>query len=155
MDVNGISSTTPITSSTPAPLQAPDADDLPGATQTSISREGDLFGQLASLSQSDPGAFKQVASEISQKLEAEAAQATGDRAQFLSKLADRFGQAAQTGDMSALKPDGAQGAHKHHHHGHQASSASSGSAQQQPLESLSQIIESSLEDVTGTTSAAS
>jgi hypothetical protein len=54
-----------------------------------------------------------VLSDIADKLKAAAQQDGGQSRQdnFLAKLADRFDQASQTGDLSALQP------HHHHHHG--------------------------------------
>jgi flagellar motor switch protein FliG len=120
---------------------------------THVSKMGDLMSQLQQLSQSDPAKFKQVMAEISDKLKAQAGDATG-KADFLNKLADKFSQASQTGDMSALKPPQAQqgaGA-AHHHHGHHAHAATyANTAQQtQPTDSLAQIIQSALKDVSAT-----
>ena len=135
-----------------------DADDIQqptgataSATQTSISREGGLFGQLSSLAQSNPTEFKQVAGEIADKLKAEAGQATGNQATFLGNLADKFSQAAQTGDLSALKPQGAGGQHHGHHHHHHASSGSSSG--QAGGDSIMQIIQQAIQDVTGSSGA--
>jgi hypothetical protein len=126
---------------------------VPGASQTSISQEGELFGELSSLAQSDPERFKKVSAEIAQKLKEEASQATGGRAQYLSKLSDKFGQASQTGDMSALKPDGVQGARGHHGHHRHAAVQAAGAAQSTAADPLSEIIATALKDVDGAASS--
>jgi hypothetical protein len=155
MAINAVSGSTSVASILPS--YDKDADDiqstggvLPSATQTTVSPEGGLFGQLSQLSQSNPDEFKQVAAEISQKLKDEAGQATGDKATFLNNLADKFNQAAQSGDMSSLKPSSSHGHHKHgHHHGGAGASGQGGQ------DSLSQIIQQALTDVTGSSRSAS
>ncbi|HTN54383.1 MAG TPA: hypothetical protein VML50_18390, partial [Anaeromyxobacter sp.] len=113
MAVSGISSATSVASVdlSQVDLTQIDPSGLPPATQSSISPEGGLMGELSELSQSDPSKFKAVMQEIAEKLQGEASQASGDKAQALGNLADKFDQAAQTGDMSSLQPSGAQ---KHH-----------------------------------------
>jgi len=131
-----------------------DADDaqqasgvLPAATQTTVSQSGGLLGQLSDLARSNPDQFKAVTSEISQKLKDEASQATGGKATFLNNLADKFNQASQSGDLSSLKPSGAQGHHHgHHHHG---GGGSAGGAGQGGQDSVAQVIQQALKDVTG------
>ncbi|HUO49550.1 MAG TPA: hypothetical protein VMU09_12015 [Acidimicrobiales bacterium] len=150
----GASSTAAVgTSSTDA---ATDVDALFPATQSSISGPGSLFGELASLAQSNPDEFKKVAGDIAQKLKAAAANATGDQAKFLSSMADKFGQAAQSGDMSVLRPGGpggSGGAQHAHHHRHGGSGQASGDSGSSAFQELSQIISSALQDDSSTTSA--
>lgn len=159
MSVTSVSSVSSLPSTTSTTAAATtDVDGLPVAFQSTISPEGGLFGQLASLAQSDPADFKQVAGEISQKLSTAASQATGDQAKFLTSMADKFGQAAQTGDMSALKPPGAEGtagAQGHHHHHHHASTGQDSNGSQSsssPFQAVSQAISSALQGVTGSAS---
>lgn len=149
MSIGPIGSTTAI-ASVYGPTN-PDGDDQAqatgiagAATQTTVSKEGSVFAQLAALARSSPDQFKAAASEIAQKLKDEASQATGDKASRLASLADRFSQAAQTGDLSALKPEGHRG-HGHHgrHHGGGAGQASDAGT------SLAQVIEQAMQDVTG------
>ncbi|HVO18074.1 MAG TPA: hypothetical protein VMU15_02385 [Anaeromyxobacter sp.] len=132
-------------------------DALFPATQSSISGPGSLFGELASLSQSDPDQFKKVAGDIAQKLKAAAANATGDQAKFLSSMADKFSEAAQSGDMSVLRPGGAGEAggaqHPHHHHKHGGFGQASGGSGTSAFQQLSQIISSALQDDGSTGSA--
>jgi hypothetical protein len=148
--VVGGASTAADVSDASSTIASADLDALGVASQSSISPEGGLFGELASLSQSDPSKFKKVATEISQKLKDAATQATGDQAKFLTKMAGKFDQAAQTGDMSVLKPEGPGGAHGHHHRKHDTGQ---GNAPSSPFGVLSQIISSSLQDVTATSAA--
>jgi hypothetical protein len=151
MNVTSVGATSSILNTRSTTAASTDADALPVASQSTISPEGGLFGELASLAHSDPAQFKKVAEEVSQKLKDAASQATGDQAKFLSKMADRFGQAAQTGDMSALKPEKAGGAHPHHHK-HGDSGQDQSGTQSSPFQTISQVISSSLQDVTGTSS---
>jgi hypothetical protein len=66
-------------------------------------------------------------------------QGVGTQAQFLSKMADQFQQASQTGQL----PQPSQGAHGHHHHHHAGGSGAQAYASQQqqsqPVD-LAQII---------------
>jgi hypothetical protein len=77
-----------------------------------------------------------VLTDAASKFSAAAQQATDpSQASFLTNLADRFQQAAQTGDLSALSQPsssssagatyGAQGHHHHHHHAGGSSQATS------------------------------
>jgi hypothetical protein len=96
-----------------------------GAAATAkISTRGELMAKLSDLAQKDPAKLKEVLSSIASGLKAAASDDQGNAG--LSKLADRFSQAAQSGDLSSLAPPqqqqgngGAAGAqHHHHHHGH-------------------------------------
>ncbi len=124
---------------------------LPAATQSSISPEGSLFQQLADLARSDPARFKQATAEVAQKLKEEAGQATGKKAEFLSRIADRFDQASQTGDASALQPQRAEGAHGHGHRHHHGASGAQGNTS--PFESLAQLVSAALQDVGASSTA--
>lgn len=123
------------------------------AAPTNVSQMGSLMSELQQLSKSDPTKFKQVTSEIADKLKAEAGDATG-KADFLNKLADKFQEASKTGDMSSLKPDqgkqGAKGAHHHHGQHSKVSSYAAASQQNQPVDSLAQIIQGALQDASAT-----
>jgi hypothetical protein len=82
-----------------------------------------LFQQLKQLQTSDPSEFKQVLTDAAGKLQAAAQQQTDPtQAAFLNNLASRFQDAANTGNLSALQPQGSDGSyapkgHHHHHHG--------------------------------------
>jgi len=147
MTVSGVSSASSIyrvdLSSVSQNATAVPADD---PAPTNVSPMGDMMSKLQQLSQSDPSKFKQVMAEIADKLKAVANDSSGQRADFLGKLADKFQQAGQSGDMSAFKPpQGSESAH--HRHGHHAHAAASADAAQQgrPSDSLAQIIESALQ----------
>jgi hypothetical protein len=93
------------------------------AASAEISKPGELFSKLQQLAQQDPDKFKQIAGSIADNLRTAAQQAGGNGSSFLNKLADRFDQAAQSGDLSSFQPHqeeqgagGVQG--QHHHHGH-------------------------------------
>jgi len=127
MNINGIGGSSATTAIAPNDLQGsqrpssiPPAGSGPAAT-TTISTPGELFSKLQQLQEKDPAQFKQVMSSLASDLRSEAAKTDGPQSAFMTKLADRFDQAAQSGNLSAAKPDeaqGAQGAHKHHGHGH-------------------------------------
>ena len=70
--------------------------------------------------------------DIGTQLDSAAQNATGPQANALSSMAAKFQNAAQTGDISQLKPSG--GHHHHHHHGGGGGGgdASSSSATQDP-----------------------
>jgi hypothetical protein len=83
-----------------------------GTGSASMSKGAQFLNQLQQLKQSDPDKLKQVLSDISSKLQDAAKQAIGTQADALNKLADKFQQAAQTGELSKLQPQH----HGHHHH---------------------------------------
>jgi len=122
---------------------------------TQLSPMATLLNQLQQLQQNDPTQFKSVMSNIADTLKADAQNATGPKAQHLNDLADKFSQAAQTGQMPDLQPKGqAQGAAGHHHHHHQVQSyqggaSSSTGSQNQPALDLAQIIQSALQQASG------
>jgi hypothetical protein len=76
---------------------------LPGAS-ADISRDAGMLGQLSSLQASRPARFMVVSGEITSKLKAEAGNQGGDVGKELGALADKFAEAARTGDVSTLRP---------------------------------------------------
>jgi hypothetical protein len=93
-----------------------------GAAAPQISGPGQFFSKLQQLAETNPTQFKQVTQQISDQLRQQAQQSTGRAAQFENALADRYASAAQSGDLSAFKPQGGSetsaAQHAHHHHGH-------------------------------------
>ncbi len=85
----------------------------PSATQdaqsvtddSSLSEPASLFKKLEALAKSDPAKFKEAATEISAKLK-EAADAANDPREkaMLTSISDKFSSAAESGDVSGLKP---------------------------------------------------
>jgi hypothetical protein len=74
--------------------------------QVDFSQIANFFKQLQQLQQSNPAQFKQVLTDTASKLKAAAGQSTDpQQAAFLNNLAGKFQTAADTGDLSALKPD--------------------------------------------------
>ena len=69
-----------------------------------ISREAEMLEHLSALRSSEPSRFKVVSSEITSKLKTEADTQGGDMGRKLGDLADKFAEAARTGDMSSLRP---------------------------------------------------
>jgi hypothetical protein len=90
-------------------------------------------------------------SGIADTLKTDAQNATGPQAQGLKDLADKFSQAAQTGQMPDLQPKGQpQGASGHHHHhpqvqGYQNGSSATTGSQNQPAFDLAQIIQTAMQ----------
>lgn len=108
------------------------ASDVDGnSSHTRFSKMGSLMSQLQSLESSDPAKAKQVLTNISDQLSAKAS-ASGNSDPHLQELADKFKQAAQTGDLSGLQPSG--GGHHMHgaHGGHGAPPPSSSSSSSDP-----------------------
>ncbi len=121
--------------------------------QIDFSQIGQLFSQLQQLQTSNPTEFKQVLTDAATKFKAAAAQSTDpQQTAFLNNLAGKFQTAADTGNLSALKPDSSPGgssgysAHGHHHHHGGAGGASSAnntsgtSATPSPQDLLSSIL---------------
>jgi hypothetical protein len=134
--------------------QATAAQSASGATttdSTKLSPMATLLNQLQQLQQTDPDKFKSAMSSIADTLKTDAQNATGPEAQHLNALADKFSQAAQTGQMPDLQPKGGpQGASGHHHHHHQVQSYQQGSnastnGQNQPSFDLAQILQAALQ----------
>jgi hypothetical protein len=122
---------------------------------TQLSPMASLLNQLQQLQQTDPNKFKSVMSSIADTLTTDAQSATGPKAKMLTDLANKFSQAAQTGQMPDLQPPGQQqGVSGHHHHHHQAksyqdSSSTSASSQGKPSTDLAQIIQAALQQSGG------
>lgn len=121
--VSSVSSTSPSTSQTSSTTDVAAASDASGVT-VDISKPGQLMRELDSLAQTDPTKFKAVTAEIAQQLKDAASSQSGGRADFLSKLADRFQSASDSGNADGLKPESHGG---HHHHGHHRMRAADGS----------------------------
>ena len=70
-----------------------------------MSKPGEMFSQLEKLQKSDPAKFKQVVSDIADKLEAASKDSTAEGASsMLSDLAAKFRDVANGGDISEIKP---------------------------------------------------
>jgi len=106
-----------------------------------LSQLAQLFQQFKELQSSDPAELKKVLTDAASKLRTAAQQQSDpSQASFLSNLADRFQKAADTGDLSALRPDssasGSYAPHRHHPHHHGSQSAQSSSNEQDLLATL-------------------
>lgn len=78
-----------------------------GSTQAAsvdISKPGELFSKLQKLKAQDPDKYKQVVSDLATKLKTAASSATGKDQEFLTKLADKFQDAANGGDLTLGPP---------------------------------------------------
>jgi hypothetical protein len=123
---------------------------------SNVSSFANLMSELQQLQQSDPTKFKAVMADIASTLKTDAQNATGSQASALNNLAARFDQAAQTGQMPNLQPQGQPGAGGHHHHHVQSyqsqaadaagtpSAAESASSQKTPF-NLAQVIQNALQ----------
>jgi hypothetical protein len=157
MDISSIGNNYGITTLDPtqvATAQAAAAGSTSASDSTQMSPMASLLNQLQQLQQSDPDKFKSVMASIADTLTADAQNATGPQAQRLTNLANKFNQAAQTGQMPDLQPAGQQkGASAHHHHHHHVQSynstsggaGGSGSTATQPQVDLAQIIQAALQ----------
>ncbi|WP_243439989.1 hypothetical protein [Fundidesulfovibrio soli] len=75
--------------------------------KASFSKMGQMMSQLLSLQTSDPDKFKEVAQEIAGDLAKQASSATSaGQANMYSDLSAKFAEAAKTGSMDSLKPQG-------------------------------------------------
>jgi hypothetical protein len=98
-----------------SPLDSPTGSGSTGTSSAQISGPGALLSKLQQLKTQDPAKFKQVLSDIATKLQTLAQQqGQNPSSQWLTKLADKFQTAANTGDLSALQPTAHQGHHHHH-----------------------------------------
>jgi hypothetical protein len=77
------------------------------ATQTRVSQRGDLLQRLQQLEQTDPNKFKTLLTTVSDQLRSAASQQTGAAQTSINALADRFVAAANSGQVSKLRPPGA------------------------------------------------
>lgn len=65
-----------------------------------------LMDELAKLQESDPAAFKGVAAQIAEQLGSQAALTSGGESGMLSDMAASFTEAAQSGSLDSLRPQG-------------------------------------------------
>ena len=114
---NAIYGITSVASQTTATSTVGSSDATTGVT-VQMSKPAQLFSQLSDLASSDPDKFKQVTTDIAQKLKDAAGSQDGKRADFLNQLADKFSAASQSGSATDLAPQRAQGHHGGHHHHH-------------------------------------
>ncbi len=152
MNVNSIGGTYATTALDPTQTTAgadPDGSSIPvlGGEDARPSQRAKLMSELADLQKSDPDKFKQVTEDIAKKLREAAASAGAGQSTFLGNLADKFEQASQSGEMSALQPpSGASGHHGGHHHVKKYSAAQEGgAAEAQQAIDPAQLIQSVLE----------
>lgn len=69
-----------------------------------FSEPAEFYSQLQQLQSTDPATAKEVMSEIASKLREKAKDLSGKQAEMMNGLADKFEQAAKTGDISLVKP---------------------------------------------------
>ena len=68
-----------------------------------VSEHGRSYGELASLSSSDPDLFKSITTDISDRLRSAASGLSAGQGNLLTSLADQFSKASQTGQLEALQ----------------------------------------------------
>ena len=126
--LSNVTSTSSVSSLTaPATQSNTDAPPEAGPGGAHFSKMGSLMSQLQNLETTDPAKAKQVLTSIASAL-SDKAKASGNADPHLQELADKFSQAAQTGDLSGLKPSGPPGgAHEPHHHHHASAGGADGS----------------------------
>lgn len=137
------------------------------AATATISTPGQFFSEMQQLSQQNPTEFKAVAAQVATSFQNAASQASGPQAQALTKLANLFSQASQTGTLQPAQAAqtgavgqvsgaaGSQGAHHHHHrHGGGMSGDGQSSAMNQAFQNAMSILTQAVQG-TSTTSASS
>ncbi len=77
-----------------------------GMDSVRFSKGSARMEEMAQLSKDDPEAFKQMAADVANKLEEQAAGAGGMQGEMLGKMAGKFRSAAESGDINDLRPDG-------------------------------------------------
>jgi hypothetical protein len=82
---------------------ASSTDETTGSSRTKLSKLGELMSKLQDLESSDPAKAKQVLTQIASSLTDKANSSSDPR---LKELADKFTEAASTGDLSGLEPSG-------------------------------------------------
>ena len=92
--------------STKSHLTSPKDPDEPGDDHARVSKMGEFMKQLETLRTTDPAQFKEVTAAIGNSLSELAKSQSSDAAAMLSDLANKFTQASNTGEISALKPSG-------------------------------------------------
>ncbi len=94
----------PINAETNAPAAAPST---PAAAATDVSDHARVLSTLQSLSAAHPDKFKQAASAYADTLKTLAAQTGGAQGEHLTRLAQKFDEAGQSGKISVLQPPAA------------------------------------------------
>lgn len=77
------------------------------AAATDVSAHAQALSTLQTLSATDPDKFKQAASDYADTLQTLAAQAGGAQGAHLTRLAQKFDDAAKSGKISVLQPPAA------------------------------------------------
>jgi hypothetical protein len=93
---------------------------------TTISGSAQLLSKLQQLAGESPSKFEAIVTSASQGLRALAGQSSGEQSQTLNRLADAFGQAGSTGDLSALHALAAASASAGQHRRHGAAGRAAG-----------------------------
>jgi hypothetical protein len=138
MNISATQAATAASYVSPATASPAPASTAAGCDGSSFSKIGSLMSQLSDLAQSDPAKAKQAMAQIATKL----GQSSDPH---LKELAAKFDHAAQTGDVSSLKPKGHGGGHHHHH----ATASGQAASYQASADDEAQTLESVLADALG------
>ncbi len=114
-----------------------------------FSKGAEMMQKLSDLASSDPEKFKEAAQKISDSLsEAASNSSDSNEAKMYSEMADKFSEAAQSGDMSSLTPPKAPSGGNAQAAAAQAyGNASQHSSGSNPMEKMDSIISSALSGV--------
>ena len=80
-----------------------ETDSVEGVSKR-VSKPAQLLSKLQQLQEQDPEKLKEVLAQIADALRSAAAADDSEESQFLTMLADKFDEAAKTGDLSVLQP---------------------------------------------------
>ena len=133
---NSIFTNTATSSLTPAGSNAGgvdadgDHDGSGPASSTRVSGFAQFLSTLQTLEQTNPSLASETLTKLADQVRSQAQTAGSDSA-GLAQFADKLSQAAQTGDLSGLKPSGG-GHHGHHGHHHHADGGASSASSSEP-----------------------
>jgi hypothetical protein len=103
--INNLSSTSEVSGTMPPPSPMGMIGGLGGVDSMDKSRPGEFFNKLEALKESDPEKFKEIVTQIADKLETAAKdEDLSSASSMLTDLATRFRDVANGGDISQIKP---------------------------------------------------
>jgi hypothetical protein len=109
---SAIAARTPLVSSTVSDVTDVDGLESPppppedeSSSRVSVSKGSELMQQLSTLQKTDPAKFQLVVDQISEKFGQLASSKTGAEQDGLSRLSQALKKVADTGDLTALRPD--------------------------------------------------
>jgi len=152
-DVGGIGGLSSVGPTKKAPA-ASSATEVDASSTSKLSSLAEMMQRLGDLSADAPDTFKEATTMIAESFAAEA-KANPGKAEFLKKVEARFQEAAKSGNMSAFdppkRPAGSVGGQTHKLHMGAATYAAAAQQQKPSMESVTDIIQSVLQTVGGST----